>query len=243
MNVISLIYVIGAVADVNPANLDLYKVLSLINPFIIFFLGFYLTKKVNSIIGNKVKILFQEIQEIRADLLKVESSVMKHLGDDDFRQSFRNSIKRVVEKNTETPLLKQVYKNILAYYASSLSEYAFNYYYYPEKKKETVREREKFLIREKNIMLDDFHKYLDSNIEDIKPFKGKKLSFSAFIIENRLHNPLELMIMELIKNGLEPIEIKSMFSDTLDKFCESFITATLVWEDIKELEQQSHNYD
>ena len=209
------------------------NIFMMITPFLVVILAYLLNRKLNgnnTKIADKVDMLISKQVETDLSVNRMEAILSKHVGEDSFRQKFRNSIKKVLEKNIGTPLLLQPYKNVLAYWGDSIVTFAFNYYYFPEKRTESMREREKFLNNEKKIMIKEFSKYIDTVITEVKTNKNTNEKFSAFLETNRVYDGLEILIMTLAKNGLKDFELQEIFSDYLDKFCELVITASMLWE-------------
>lgn len=204
-------------------------------------LSFLLNRKLNrdkkditEVLGAKLGIVNERMQTQESTLVRVESLLMQHLTEDDLRQTYRNTVKKVLERNIDTPLLKQSYKNILSYYADSVLNLVFNYIYFIEKRKESSREREKYVQREKQTLIDELNQYIHTYMDSMKEHKGKKVSFTQFLEDLKIYNGLELLCSRLVENGFDQKEaqtdLKNTMSNTLDKFCEQFISATVIWE-------------
>jgi len=184
-------------------------------------------------LDTRNKIVIDRIDSLELVVNSVESKLDVHIHDDDFRQHYRNSIKNTVISVLEAShTLKQAYKNMLMYYTDSVEKLGLNFYY-SERRAESKRAVEKYLQQEKNILIDDFCKYVDSNDDFVRIFNNKKILFSDFLCKNNMFSGLELLIMTLIKNGLNEKDVIDLFTTHIDKFIELFITASITWESLE----------
>lgn len=210
-------------------------------PIILVILTYKLNKKLNKDreeskkdLNQKLSILNDRMQVIESISTRTEKLLNQHLLDDEFKHKYNSTIRIVLERNIDTPLLAQRYKNILSYFGDALLDFVFAYYYYFEKRSQTIRDREKYVNREKRTMLDDFHSYLYNTMDSIKLYNQKKVNFVSFLDELNIYNSIELLALRLVKNGFDKMEgkeeLNEVLANTLDKFCEQFINATTIWD-------------
>ena len=63
--------------------------------------------------------------------------------------------------------------------------------------------------------------------------------FSEFIRASSIFNPLDILIMRLVQNGLQDDEVITLFVEHIDKFIELFITATITWESLQSINSEA----
>jgi hypothetical protein len=174
------------------------------------------------------------IDNIQADVklltIKVDSITVKA----EFKEDFEKSIKEI-SKGTmyNSYLLNPIYKSIVDYFAELIEKYGLDYHKSEEKTSGNERRRSKYLNYEKEILLDKFTDYLDSKIDTLRVYEGKILKFSDFIKAKKVFNGLDLLSLDLSRNGIDDDRIKDKFTDYIDKFCENFITSTVVWDNLE----------
>lgn len=188
----------------------------------------------------RLKLIAERIEELESSVVNMSASLELHLNDDLFLKEFEELIKSTSMNIIESQyMLAQGYKNILSYWADRIKKFGITFYR-SNKRKLEMWERDKTLTEEKTILIDDFSKYIDSNIENIKIFKGNKIKMSEFLYSSNIYASFEILVMDLIKNGLSEKDIKNKFKVHIEKFYRIFITSTIVWDS---LEKQNYKKD
>lgn len=181
----------------------------------------------------RIKKVTERLEEIESTVNHIEISLKTHLVDDTFRKEFRELIRNTsIEIIERQYMLNQVYKNILSYYSDSIERFGL-LFYYSKKRKEEQWDRDKVLSEEKIILLDDFSKYIDSNVDSIKIYDKHKTHMSDFLKKNNCFASLEILVNDLIRNGLSDSDVKDKFRIHIDKFFKVFITSTIVWDSLQ----------
>jgi hypothetical protein len=184
---------------------------------------------------TRIKIITNRLEEIESVVTNIESALKIHLTDDNFRKDFREVIRstslNIIEKSYS---IRQVYKNILSYYADSIEKFGLCFYY-SNKRKGAQWDRDKGLTEEKTILLEDFLKFIDSNIIAYKIYKSSKVCMSDFLSDTKINAfaSLEILVQDLIRNGLSESDVKEKFRIHIDKFFKVFITSSIVWEQLE----------
>lgn len=181
-------------------------------------------------------IILNRLQTVEIVINEIDNSLKKHLIDDDFRKGYRKSIKGISSDIIKNPMLNQVYKTILVYWSEEIEKFGLNYYY-SDIRKEKERNRRKYLEQGKHVIVDEFTKYVNSTEYAIKLFRSERVQFADFLMKNNVFGGLDILIMDLAKNGLNDQQLIDKFEDYIDKFADLFVSSCIVWEGLDKSKQ------
>jgi hypothetical protein len=180
-------------------------------------------------IDIRMDIVIEKQQSLETKVMELIRTLDDHVCDDTFRKDYRKKIKFVLSSNLKNNLLHQDYKSLLSAWEEIYEKFGLNYYYSAERQMKQ-REREKYLAHQRNIIIGEFRAIVYENIQGMKVFKQMPVHFFDYLEQNQILNAFDVLILELGRNGLNDEKLIEKFEDCMDKFCDNFITSTVIWD-------------
>jgi len=178
------------------------------------------------------KLILDKISEMELTVREVEASFKAHVNEDLFRKDYRKTIKFVSSSTIKNPLLHQDYKHLLTVWGELLEKFGLNYYYSKERGMKE-RERRKYLDEKRRLVLDEFNETIIQVIPGQRFYKKSAIRFNEFIEKLGVYAAFDVLIIDLIRNGLSDKTFNEKFEECMDKFCDNFITHTVVWDSLE----------
>jgi hypothetical protein len=222
------------------------KLIGTLTPLLLFLMGVYIKrrdekhkteletrdKNWEKKVDVRMNLFIDKQQSLETIVIDVKRILEDHVGDDTFRKDYRKKIKFVLSTNLKNNLLHQDYKSLLFAWEEIYEKFGLNYYYSQERQMKQ-REREKYLVHQRQIVINEFRAIVYENMQGVKVFKNEKCHFFEYLEKINIFGPFEVLIIDLGRNGLNDEKLIEKFEDCMDKFCDNFISSTVVWNELE----------
>lgn len=230
--------------------LEIREWLGLLSPIILAVMGYLFSKRLNkqkkdlakrdedNEKKNKVreeklqKLVLDKLEDVEVKLTNMEFSLNTHIVDTDFKSEFKDSIRnksRQILANLSS-FLTQEQKTVLGNWADTMEEFGLDFFY-TSKRKERKKDLDIYLTQELDRHISNFYNYVDFSCEEIRTYKKRKVLFSQFIDQVKLHNRSEQLKMRLVANGFKDTsEVIDEFVGYIEDFFADFASIVRIWE-------------
>jgi hypothetical protein len=191
-------------------------------------------KSVNSKFEVKESLWKEEQAEHGVAIQRLESIFKKHAESEKFRMDIRNSLAKIAStkiNNSELFQKSEIYSKAITDFASKMSEFAikFNYSDLRNLKDTTINDFKFYLKTDIDSIIYDFLDVLKHGITIERTYKINNkihpITLTSYIIIVDTNNKepgcmqlTELLLIRLVQNGLNEIDIVTIFINYLDNF-------------------------
>jgi hypothetical protein len=180
-------------------------------------------------LGIRMKVVIEKLESLELFTREIDKKFTIHTDEDNFRKEYRAKIKIIVSESIKNELLHQNFKSIISYFAELLEKFGLNFYYSQERKQD-YRARKKILNSQYTILIDELEAYINKVIDNKTLMNSNTPQrFVDLVREAKLYNSIEILIIDLARNGLSDEKLIEKFEDTIDKFISDIIKASVIW--------------
>lgn len=201
------------------------------------------TKSQNNALATNVKILTNSMRGLETTVFEVKAGLKEMRQEADFERILKNSIiskgNQIVTSNFS---ISDDAKNIVTFSTRQIEDLAFLFYYSPYRN--NPDEMENFLRNDVDEKKANTCAFIDNRYKVIKHYKGKKYKLSTFIndfdslkgIDDKYLSCnilMELLLLELKKNGLNKEDTIKVFTKFITKYLVSLIKTIIIFDSLE----------
>ncbi len=194
---------------------------------------YFTNRKNKKTFSDRDKLISGKLYDMGNSLVEIKEDLNSLKGDIDFRNILRNQIRvktsQIVDFNIDIEL---EYKNIMMAFGEMAEELALKFYY-SEHRNDSL-EMKKYLESLIKFEKAKIKNLIDTYILELKVYgkPKKRIKFSDFIEERDVdaYRKLEMLKLELVKNGLRQEDVIKKFTIFLEYLLKDFMSVIVVWK-------------
>jgi len=185
----------------------------------------------NDIMLDRIENTEKLIEEVRDIALDSQKKMHSHESEDVNKNLLISTIQRKANQIVNNSLHHNsydIFKSALLKWSDEIKEYALFFYKNENrhKDKDTFSEELRGNIQKHINILNNF---LDANFLEYKMLGDKRVRFSVFLEENKVHRRTYALTERLIDNNLDNENLRILFSKYINDFFKLFLSAMDAW--------------
>lgn len=189
-------------------------------------------------LSKRDSIITDSLRGVETEVIKMGMAIKELKDESEFDKTLRNAIKTNASLIASMNFtLDEKYTNILMYVAQHVKTLAFEFFYCPYRN--NPKEMERYLsplVSEKRA---ETRAFINHVCKDLRWYGKTKVNLSDFLSEVNVFKYVELLILELVRNGLDKPAVIRVFSEFMATFAEKLITSIQIYESLEHVAKDS----
>lgn len=182
-------------------------------------------------LSNRDKILASSLRGMEVKLTDIDLKVDDIKNENEFERILTNAIKSKGSQVVNISYaLSDACRNILMFMTGQINDFAFHFYYSPYRNNPV--EQKKYLHSFLDERRAHVKTFINNSSTDIKVVKNKHVILSEFLAGLNIFRHVELLSLDLERNGLEKKDVIERFTEFTDKLLEETIKGFTIFDNL-----------
>lgn len=184
-------------------------------------------------IKNNENFTKQRMSSFENLITQIDIKLENLINESNFENDFKNALQLKMDILCKASLLSQTHKAVLLYAVNLVQDFGFNFYRSPYRKtKNKAKDLEQFLSQDFEFKRGQLH----DDIKEKFPNSRNKIFFLDLLIKSKLYAKTELLIMALVKNGLEHKDLIDLFENYIEELYFIYTSCVQLWDTMQDVQ-------